>query len=344
MEEKTARRVVYLDALRVISMFAVMVIHLAATGYREAAPGSYEWLVCLIYNSMARFAVPVFVMISGAIYLDPARAVTMADMLKKAGSLMLIFFGWSLVYALAESVKEHPMFKAGYFLSVAQKTVTGHYHMWYVYMIAVLYLATPFLRPIAADVKLLRQFLLLTFLLNHCLRLLCVLPGIGETARSVAGKADLGLFSGYAGYYCLGYYLHNTEVPHRKAGTLMLASMVLLTAAVAGSIFLGLTDAVVSEKMPHNVLYSAAVFLFFKSRNGWLAGSRIKSIIEKVAPCTFGMYFVHPVFNFLTRRSGLYALTFDPLFCIPLCSALVCAASFLVIRLMKSLPVLRRFA
>lgn len=340
-----SKRIIYLDALRVISVFAVMVLHLAATGYKEATSQSYTWMICLIYNTITRFAVPVFVMISGAMYLDPEREITMAHLLKKVGRLMMAFFFWSFVYALVESLKVHPLVSSGYFLSVVKKTITGHYHMWYVYMISVLYLATPFLRPVAADRKLLRLFIFTAFLFNHGIRLFLMLPGLEDVTKSIMNSADIGIFSGYTGYYCLGYYLHSGVFSKKQLGKLFLVSTVLLAAVIAGGILLDRPDLVFSEKMPHIFLYSAGVFLLFKSKEEQLENtSSVRRVIEKIAPCTFGMYLVHPMFNFILRRAGLYALTFNPLFCVLLCSILVFGASFAVIWCIRKIPILKRYA
>lgn len=338
-ENQQNTRIIYLDVLRVVSTFAVMVIHLAATGFWEAVPGSYEWTVCLIYNSITRFAVPVFVMISGAMYLDPQREITMTHIFKKLRKLLVTFFFWSFLYALAESLEQHALFSAGYFASVIEKTVTGHYHMWYICMIAGLYLATPFLRPIAADRKLLRMFLCTVFLLNFCTRFLRTIPGWEETVVEVMNKADIGIFSGYTGYYCLGYYLHSENFSKKETGVLSAVMVLLTAAAVVTCIFPDNPAAFFAEKMPHIFIYSTAVFLLFKrGEEKFIKSSRLQNILSKIVPCTFGMYLIHPVFNLLLRKAGLYALTFNPLFSIPLCSLLVCLASFGVISCMRKIP------
>lgn len=340
-----SNRIIYLDALRVVSVFAVMVIHLAATGYKEAASQSYEWMICLTYNTITRFAVPVFVMISGAMFLNPEREITPAHLLKRVCKLMMVFFFWSFVYALAESLEGHRLFSADYFLSVVKKTVTGHYHMWYVYMISVLYLATPFLRPIAADRKLLQLFILMAFLLNHGIRIFLMIPGAEDVAGSILNNADIGIFSGYTGYYCLGYYLHSGEFSKKQVGKLFIVSTVLLAAVIAGGILLDRPNLVFSEKMPHIFLYSISIFLLFKIREERLQNARlIQTVVGSIAPCTFGMYLVHPMFNFIFRRAGLYALSFDPLICVPLSSLMVFVASFAVIFCMRKVPILKRFA
>jgi surface polysaccharide O-acyltransferase-like enzyme len=283
-------------------------------------------------------------MISGAMSLNPEREISISHLLKRVGKLMMAFLIWSFAYALVESLKTHPLFSSGYLLSVVKKTITGHYHMWYVYMISVLYLATPFLRPIAADRKLLRLFIFMAFLFNHGIRLFLMIPGLEDVTKSMMNSADIGIFSGYTGYYCLGYYLHSGVFSKKQLRKLFLVSTVLLAAVIAGGVLLDRPDVVFSEKMPHIFLYSASVFLLFKSKGEQLENtSSIRSVIEKIAPCTFGMYLVHPMFNFILRRAGLYALTFNPLICVPLGSILVFGASFAVIWCMRKFPIVKNF-
>lgn len=323
------KRIVWLDALRVVSIFAVMVIHLAATGYSEAAPGSYEWTICLIFNTITRFAVPAFVMISGAMYLDPGREVTMAHILKKIGKLLTVFLFWSVLYALAETVKEEGGILP---LSVLRRTITGHYHMWYLYLIAALYLVTPLLRPLAAERKSLRLFILLAFLLSY---------GAGLLPKEIA--ENISSFFAYAGYYCLGYSLYSAKISKKQTVALSLVSVILLAAMIIAGRYLDEPKVVFSERMPHIVLYSAGVFLTFKSAARKLEKtSRIRAVTGKIAPCTLGMYLVHPAFNFVFRRAGLYALTANLFLCVPVCGILVWAASFAAIACMRKFPMFRR--
>ena len=55
------------------------------------------------------------------------------------------------------------------------------------------------------------------------------------------------------------------------------------------------------------------------------------------------MYLLHPAFNLILRKAGLYALTFNPLFCTILCSALVFVLSFAATALLKRTPLVRNF-
>ena len=64
------QRAYHLDFLRVFATFAVMVLHLAAQNWDKINVKTFEWNVFNFYNSIVRWAVPVFVMISGALFLS----------------------------------------------------------------------------------------------------------------------------------------------------------------------------------------------------------------------------------------------------------------------------------
>ena len=64
--------VFYLDFLRVLSMFAVIILHVAAQNFEKVTIGSFAWNVFNITDSLVRWSVPILIMISGVFFLDKA--------------------------------------------------------------------------------------------------------------------------------------------------------------------------------------------------------------------------------------------------------------------------------
>ena len=58
-------RVIKYDILRVFASFAIVLLHVSASYWSVVDVNSKEFLVMTVYNSMTRFAVPVFFMLSG---------------------------------------------------------------------------------------------------------------------------------------------------------------------------------------------------------------------------------------------------------------------------------------
>ena len=67
-QSRTSTRIAYLDILRVIASFAVIVIHVSSQHLADVDAGSYQWRAFMTLRDLTSFAVPVFVMISGTIF------------------------------------------------------------------------------------------------------------------------------------------------------------------------------------------------------------------------------------------------------------------------------------
>ena len=85
------KRLVYLDWLRILAALAVVTIHVSASVVTDSAQ-EYKspWMAGNFYDSIGRWCVPIFVMISGALMLSSKRDVTIRDFLQKKMSKILI--------------------------------------------------------------------------------------------------------------------------------------------------------------------------------------------------------------------------------------------------------------
>ena len=93
------QRIVYFDYLRIIAIFAVVVLHFAAQNWDNIDVSSFEWQVFNLYDAVAAWGVPVFVMISGALFLG--KELTLKKLYGKyILRIVTAFFFWSVLYAL----------------------------------------------------------------------------------------------------------------------------------------------------------------------------------------------------------------------------------------------------
>ena len=152
MEQTGSQRVACYDVLRVAATFAVVALHLSAQHRADTDIYSTAWQAFNLYDSLVRWTVPVFVMISGVFFLAGTQSLRQI-LRKNVLRIVTAFVFWSALYAAY----------AYFFNKCALSTAvtlffSGHYHMWFLFMIVGLYLIVPFLRAIVQDEKLLRYF------------------------------------------------------------------------------------------------------------------------------------------------------------------------------------------
>ena len=75
-QTKTNGRILYFDFLRIFATFAVMVLHVAGQNWNGTSVPSFEWQTFNLFHSITRFGVPIFVMISGALFLNKRELYT----------------------------------------------------------------------------------------------------------------------------------------------------------------------------------------------------------------------------------------------------------------------------
>ena len=74
--------ILYFDLLRILATFAVIFLHVSACGFGRDYL-SCNWIVSVVYDGMVRWCVPIFVMLSGALFLDMKKKITLESLIKK---------------------------------------------------------------------------------------------------------------------------------------------------------------------------------------------------------------------------------------------------------------------
>ena len=89
----------YIDFLRFIAVIAVIAIHvLGPFRYLYGEIPDSQWLAATSINSISRWAVPVFMMISGALLLSTDRAFNCEHYLsKRLAKVASPCVGWTLI-------------------------------------------------------------------------------------------------------------------------------------------------------------------------------------------------------------------------------------------------------
>ena len=335
----------YFDSLRVTAIFAVMILHIAADNWLEASVSSFEWQVFNFYDSLVRFGVPVFVMISGALFLNPEKTIPVKKLYTKyIFRIAVVFVFWSFIYAARGYIKTGDMTKA------TDNFLKGHYHMWFLYMIIGLYMIVPFVRQIAESKALTKYFLVLALIfasiLPECANIISVFSAKwADLLRNIL-YCELYVYfaAGYTGYFLLGYVLYRTDISPKLEKIIYLAGIIGTVMTILMSSYVSLLKnepiAFFYNELSVNVLLeSAAVFVFFKQHY-----NHENKIVLKLSQYSFGAYLVHALILALMREyTGLHTLTFSPVISVPMIAVIVFIISFIISAILNHISVLKKY-
>jgi surface polysaccharide O-acyltransferase-like enzyme len=134
-----------LDYMRVIACFAVMIVHISATGVTEYIHGSFPNIVMTLLNRSFKFTTPIFIFLSGVtgFYGYRNKEFNYFEFIgKRLNKVLIPYLVWCAIYYFVYIRLGYYSFNVKFFLkSIAQGTMS--YHLYFVIIIIQLYLLGP---------------------------------------------------------------------------------------------------------------------------------------------------------------------------------------------------------
>lgn len=345
-------REVFLDKLRVLATCAVVLLHTVsgAADITDMSLYPRERKVFLAALDLACWCVPVFLLISGYLFLNPGRQIGMGKMVTKyCRRIVLALFLFGVPYGCMELTMVEGKFRMGMimeaFLDLLRAKTWAH--MWYLYLILFLYLLTPLVRRVLQAVPRRTVYAMLLLLLIGCSILPWLHDAYGWDGFYLPREGI------YFFYYICGYLFavgKREKIEKAVRRGIIPALAILLAAAMAAGRLWG--DQALRMAYSYPVIVLLALLLF-----AWGMGAEhaARPFWPRAAALSFGVYLVHPVFLNLAYKyfgfTPFSLLVSRPLGLPPLFSAglslalffggtlLLAAASSWVLR---QIPVLRR--
>jgi surface polysaccharide O-acyltransferase-like enzyme len=327
----------WIDRLRVWGAFAVIALHVSGATFRAyAGAPTFRWLDACLWNSATRWAVPVYVLLSGYLLLAPERAEgAIAFWRRRASRIAVPLLFWGVLYALVHGART-----PGELVRRVLVRADAAYHLWFLYMLAVLYLLAP---ALAAALRRLPPAGRVA-LCAACLAVTLHVPGRAPLLPPHALPRWLDLAAPYVGYFLLGALLR------RQTGTPRLALPLLAAVAGLAAAVLGTAAVVVSKgtfaggrafqdaASPHVIVLAWSLCLLARGWGERFPGPRL----QRLAPAVLGVYLVHPLWIEGLWRVGVRVDRIPAPLSIPLVTAGVAALSFASVAAMRRVPLLRR--
>ena len=344
------KRAIWPDILRIVAIFAVIMLHAAAAGYQTFNVRSIQWQCCNLYNSLSRFGVPIFVMLSGMFLLNPARNYTIKKLyFQKIPRMMTAFLFWSTFYAVIPLIKNlHDnivSLNCNLLYPLALEITNGHVHLWFLFMISGLYMITPLLRNIVKDEKLTIYFLVLCLVFVFITNSLNQISFLPKSLILTMNRFNVKLVSGYSGYFVWGFFLSQHQLTDRTRTIIYIIGFIsaLLTAALNGfaGYYYNTPGKWMLANLSINILCMAtAVFVFFQYHFQDVRFShQTQKFLVLLGKWSFGIYLVHMCFHtYIVPRFFIH-----PILSIPISSIITFIFSLITVSVLSRIPILNKF-
>ncbi len=343
-------RIAYFDLIRVIAGILVVMVHVSAQQIESLEVEGTAFAITNAFNCLAFSGVALFVMISGALALRPEREMDLQTLLlRRTLRFFVLYYIWKAFYQVVAMLEKGESLtvaavKNDVVLALVQKR--GYYHLWFLPMIAILYMAVPLVKKSFAEKKLCRYFVTALFvptLLHYEFKFKYLLVDFFTSN-------DFYLFGGYLGYFVLGHYLHNWrgEITVKKRVLLYVTgALCFLAACILGTLdsrAVGAFSSHMNTPFAATTFFTAAaLFVAGQSAEGKITSSaKTEKIFSFLAGTVFGVYLLHPLALLLWKSAGLTTSLCTPLLSIPLLTVCTAVLSGLATALLLKIPVLRR--
>lgn len=351
MDPKTGKLSLPVDLIRTVAIVLVIVLHASTETVTVADQMSPEgvtlWWTTNIYDSLARPAVPLFVMLSGALLLQPAKLDEPLGVFfkKRLNRIALPFLFWGIAYFAWRAFVNGETLTAN---SILQGVLTGPYnHFWFLYLLVGLYLLTPVLRVLVAHIKR-RTFSFLMILWFLGTAIVPLLGLVGDYHLN----SNVFIVTGWLGYFLLGAYSIETRVRSTILYTVLtlgFAWTIIGTYLIVGTIGERVSHFFYDAASFSMIGASFALFLLLSAvppntlEELFPRGNRLLRLISQ---STIPIYLFH-VMVLESLQKGFFGFqislsTMNPVLEIPLITVITLLICLVVIYPLKKIPIVRR--
>lgn len=342
----------WISFARAIAMLGVVGIHVA--GYTGAAPGARDILVgkvAILVASLGLCAVPLFVMTSGALLLDPSKFYSLNHFIKKRlMRIMVPLLFWHFIYYL------FIVFYLKWDLSVSQAikhSLNGNLYtaLYYFWVVLGLSIVTPVLIPYVREKN---NGILLFAILACCIPVLSIALASLRPGEPILIHTPWTWWIPYLGYFLLGWAIKDLVL----SGRLIIVALCSVAAIVFAlystwnesdiSILAGAIWPAKYYSLATHV-YTVLIFLIirscsiFQKENKSLIGKKIHNLIVKLGEGTLGVFVLHLIVLAVLLRQDWFGFNPVSTSITQLLTrvAVVYFGTYTLVLLMRRVPMLR---
>lgn len=338
----------YIDTLRAIATVGVVLIHISSPLINmNWNINPVFWWIGNFDSAIVRFAVPLFLMISGVTLIRPKYDFPVFYT-KRASRVFIPLLFWLVVYWIFRamvlksdqqptSLEEWLDWAVQLFLNEGVSK-----HLWYVYMIFFIYLSIPFWGKFVYNLsnKYMLILLILWFVLIQWVK------DIPFNPYNWSDHFDLRLINyfTYSFYFVLGFFLSRLNILQiKKTAFPVLGIIYIFTILYAAFSAKYLSDQLGKMNLNthgylhwNTIIQSITVFLMIKMSD--IQYKLLINLRNIISNYSYGIYLVHILVLGILWNNKIYWAIFHPLLAVPFLVVLTIMISYGLIFLLRKIP------
>lgn len=340
----------YADVIRAYAIVLVVLLHASAPLFKLYSKIDISaWWIGNLFNSLSMCAVPLFVMLSGMLLLNPQKQESIGSFFSRRFKRVVVpLIIWEVIYVLLRYIDDQSITPIKALRMILN--CNAYYHLWFIKVILGLYVATPILRAYVRNSRDndLAYFLSLWFIA------VSVLPFL-EKFFAIRIGIEMVVATHFTGYFVAGYFFCNRRLDKRL--TKVLSAVIILISILCTAVLTAIVTAQAGFpdnyfyeyiKSPTVIIMTGATFLLLKSLSyeKLFARSHVFYLtIQKLSSASLSIYFIHVLILELLKRDilgfTLSGLTFNPIIGIPATALITCTVSLVIVTTFRKVPYLK---
>ena len=340
MSETTQNRKVYLDYLRVFAMFAVILTHVVGEVLTDdIKTGTPEWIYLSALSSIVKWAVPIFLMISGTLFLS--RNIEIKTIYKKyILRLFIALVFWSAVYTVLEYFTQRPRPR-----DLITTFVSGYVHLWYLYLMIALYMLVPILRLIVKNKQIMKYYMVLSTIFAFVVPMILNIDIVSKIASGAINNMHIDFVMGLTLFFVAGYYFSSVQISKRSKIIIYSIAVLSLLSYFARIIYAiyKLKDYYldISLNTIGTLFISFAIYVLFM--NICKNKKQTSKFVACLSKYSFGIYLVHMLIIKLSTYFDLPYTHLNIFLYVPIMFVLTSAITFVIVFVLKKIPIVNKY-
>ena len=316
------KRIYYFDILRAIACVLVILVHVSDLILSYENNNAYLTIAAVV-EAISHISVPIFFMISGALFLDESRDISWDYIKKRTIKIIFLYLFWSFLYCIIHFylvflIAHKPLTYSP--LYIVRNFLYGYGHLWFIKTLALLYLLVPIFRLWIKKVNikyieyLLLALIILTIAVPTITTIVSFYYPIVLEISSCFRIFNMDLIFVCMTYFILGWYLFNYDLNNKKI--IYIISIISSIISVIMCYYLSIHSGFVILAPFNNdkcsiFMLSVSAFVFFKD----FKYKKESKIIKTIVKYSFGIYLVHMfAMSFMKKTRFIFPFFFSNIY------------------------------